>query len=69
MTTITTHSIAEYIRLKDERNNTTMMRTNGQSFYLIGNKWVTQKQYDMLRPIVHYQKFNDKGIAIGSIFG
>ena len=65
---MTTHKIAEYIRMKDLRLNTTMLRKKGKSYFLINGKWVTENEYNRVRPMPEFKKYNEKGACIGNFF-
>lgn len=59
------HSIKDYIELKETRQNTPAMLTNGEWLYLIGDEWVSQTDFDCIHPAVEYKRFNPKGVEIG----
>jgi hypothetical protein len=53
--------------MKDLRLNTPFMRKNGQNFFLINGRWATEKEYNRVRPMPEYKKYNEKGITIGNL--
>ena len=63
---MTTHKITEYIRMRDLRLNTTMLRKQGKNYFLINGKWVSEKEYNRVRPMPEFKKYNEKGDCIGN---
>lgn len=64
---MTTHKISEYIRMKDLRLNTSMLRKEGKNWYWINGRWATEKEYNRVRPMPEFKRFNDKGATIGHL--
>lgn len=64
-TNLICYTVAEYIKAKNVRQNTTARLTNGKWEYLIRNKWVNQQEFNAIRPIPTFKRFNEKGMSIG----
>ena len=64
-TLTTVHTIGEYIRRNQERQNTTARLSNGTWMYLIIDEWHPQEIFDAVRPRVEYKPLNWKGEDIG----
>lgn len=61
------YSVSDYVKLKNERLNTTVKLSNGHYTYLVDGKWIGQEEFNKLRPMPTYRKFNEKGMTIGSL--
>lgn len=59
------YSVAEFIRLRDQRLNTPARLLNGVWSYWVGHEWVSQARFDQLHPKIELGAFNWKGEAIG----
>lgn len=53
--------------MKDLRLNTTMLRKEGKNYYWINGRWATEKEYNRVRPMPEYKKYNEKGACIGHL--
>jgi hypothetical protein len=63
---IKTHNLSQYIKKNEERKNIRWSLKNGHLKFLHKGEWYNEEFFNALYPIYIYEKYNPKGLLIGT---